>query len=49
MAPPKRLETANGFELQFGTNVLGHYSLTALLMPALELTAVGRLAYYASS
>ena len=22
-APPKRLETADGFELQFGTNVLG--------------------------
>ncbi|MFL9937189.1 SDR family NAD(P)-dependent oxidoreductase, partial [Paraburkholderia sp. RL18-103-BIB-C] len=36
MAPPKRLETADGFELQFGTNVLGHFALTALLMPALE-------------
>ncbi|CAB3806158.1 hypothetical protein LMG28614_06314 [Paraburkholderia ultramafica] len=41
MAPPKRLETADGFELQFGTNVLGHYALTALLMPALELAAAG--------
>lgn len=39
MAPPKRLETADGFELQFGTNVLGHFALTALLMPALELAA----------
>ncbi|RKT13602.1 NAD(P)-dependent dehydrogenase (short-subunit alcohol dehydrogenase family) [Paraburkholderia sp. RAU2J] len=39
MAPPKRLETADGFELQFGTNMLGHYALTALLMPALELAA----------
>ncbi|REG48842.1 NAD(P)-dependent dehydrogenase (short-subunit alcohol dehydrogenase family) [Paraburkholderia sp. BL6669N2] len=39
MAPPKRLETADGFELQFGTNMLGHYTLTALLMPALELAA----------
>jgi NAD(P)-dependent dehydrogenase (short-subunit alcohol dehydrogenase family) len=38
-SPPKRLETADGFELQFGTNVLGHFSLTALLMPALELAA----------
>jgi NAD(P)-dependent dehydrogenase (short-subunit alcohol dehydrogenase family) len=36
MAPPKRLETVDGFELQFGTNVLGHFVLTALLMPALE-------------
>ncbi|MGF6605233.1 NAD(P)-dependent dehydrogenase (short-subunit alcohol dehydrogenase family) [Paraburkholderia sp. WSM4175] len=39
MAPPKRLETTDGFELQFGTNMLGHYALTALLMPALELAA----------
>jgi NAD(P)-dependent dehydrogenase (short-subunit alcohol dehydrogenase family) len=35
MAPKKRLETADGFELQFGTNVLGHFALTMLLMPAL--------------
>lgn len=35
MAPKKRLETVDGFELQFGTNVLGHFALTALLMPAL--------------
>src|SRR6202012_2882552 len=39
MAPPKRMETADGFELQFGTNVVGHFALTALLMPALELAA----------
>ena len=39
MAPPQRLETADGFELQFGTNVLGHFALTGLLMPALELAA----------
>jgi len=39
MAPPKRLLTVDGFELQFGTNVLGHFALTALLMPALQLAA----------
>lgn len=39
MAPPKRLQTEDGFELQFGTNVLGHFALTGLLMPALERAA----------
>jgi NAD(P)-dependent dehydrogenase (short-subunit alcohol dehydrogenase family) len=39
MAPPRRLQTADGFELQFGTNVLGHFALTAVLMPALEQAA----------
>lgn len=35
MAPRRRQETKDGFELQFGTNVLGHFALTMRLMPAL--------------
>ncbi|WP_423067538.1 SDR family oxidoreductase [Devosia sp. CN2-171] len=36
MVPPERKETADGFELQFGTNYLGHFALTAQLMPLLR-------------
>ena len=36
MTPPKRLETADGFELQFGTNHLSHFALTAQLLPLLR-------------
>ena len=35
MAPDKRQVTADGFELQMGTNYFGHYLLTALLLPRL--------------
>ncbi|KAL3431277.1 hypothetical protein BDV09DRAFT_206843 [Aspergillus tetrazonus] len=38
MAVPPGL-TANGHEIQFGTNYLGHALLTVLLMPLLERTA----------
>ena len=36
MVPPTRQETADGFELQFGTNYLGHFALTAHLLPLLR-------------
>ena len=43
MTPPKRLETKDGFELQFGTNHLGHFALTAHLLPALRRGAKPRV------
>lgn len=36
MTPPTRHETADGFELQFGTNYLGHFALTGRLLPMLR-------------
>ncbi|MBX2896107.1 MAG: SDR family oxidoreductase [Cyclobacteriaceae bacterium] len=43
MTPPKRLETVDGFELQFGTNHLGHFALTAQLLPLLRKAADARV------
>lgn len=36
MTPPKRLETKDKFELQFGTNYLSHFALTGHLLPLLK-------------
>jgi NAD(P)-dependent dehydrogenase (short-subunit alcohol dehydrogenase family) len=36
MTPPRRQETKEGFELQFGTNHLGHFALTLGLLPLLR-------------
>lgn len=36
MTPPERQTTADGFELQLGTNHLGHVALTAQLLPLLK-------------
>ncbi|QHN02072.1 SDR family NAD(P)-dependent oxidoreductase [Granulicella sp. WH15] len=48
MAPPERRETVEGMELQFGTNVVGHFYLTALLLPLLEQAAAARVVTVAS-
>ena len=41
MAPPTRMSTADGFELQFGSNFLGPFALTMRLLP-LVLAAQAR-------
>ncbi|KAF8556734.1 NAD(P)-binding protein [Imleria badia] len=39
MHPPVDMVTDDGYDLQFGTNVLGHFYLTKLLLPILISTA----------
>ena len=48
MAPPKPARTADGYELQFGTNHLGHFVLTGLLLPSLLAAPAGRVVTVAS-
>jgi NAD(P)-dependent dehydrogenase (short-subunit alcohol dehydrogenase family) len=43
MTPPTRRTTADGFELQFGTNHLGHFALTAHLLPQLRRARAPRV------
>ena len=52
MAPPRYRETSDGFELQLGTNHLGHFALTGRLLPRLleadrpRVTTVSSLAHF---
>ena len=43
MVPPQRQETADGFEVQLGTNYLGHFALTGRLLPLLRRSAAARV------
>ncbi|MBR0783834.1 SDR family oxidoreductase [Bradyrhizobium iriomotense] len=43
MALPKRQQTEDGFEMQLGTNYLGHYALTARLLPQLRRAKAPRV------
>lgn len=43
MVPPERRVTADGFELQLGTNYLGHFALTAHLLPVLRRSDAARI------
>jgi NAD(P)-dependent dehydrogenase (short-subunit alcohol dehydrogenase family) len=39
MIPPKRSKTTRGYDLQWGTNVVGHFVLQKTLMPLLLASA----------
>ncbi|MEE3065988.1 MAG: SDR family oxidoreductase [Actinomycetota bacterium] len=43
MTPPELHRTSDGFELQFGANHLGHFALTAHLLPLLRAAASSRV------
>jgi NAD(P)-dependent dehydrogenase (short-subunit alcohol dehydrogenase family) len=43
MTPPRRVTSIDGFELQFGSNYLGHFALTAHLLPLLRAAGTARV------
>lgn len=43
MMPPRRTLTTDGFEMQIGVNHLGHFSLTAQLLPLLNNAPAARV------
>ncbi len=52
MSPPNRQTTADGFEVQFGTNHLGHFAFVGQLLPLLragEARAVSQISVAARS
>jgi NAD(P)-dependent dehydrogenase (short-subunit alcohol dehydrogenase family) len=48
MMPPSRLTTADGFELQFGSNFLGPFALTVRVLPLLLAAPAPRVATMSS-
>ena len=48
MAPPTRMTTVDGFELQFGSNFLGPFALTVRLLPLLLAAPKPRVATMSS-
>jgi NAD(P)-dependent dehydrogenase (short-subunit alcohol dehydrogenase family) len=49
MGVPKRTLTEDGFELQIGTNYLGHFALTGLLLPLLRRAGAPRVVTISSN
>ena len=49
MAPPQRKTTVDGFEIQFATNHLSHFLLTAQLLPLLRRSPHPRIVNVSSS
>ena len=49
MAPPTRMTTADGFELQFGSNYLGPFALTVRLLPLLLAAPAPRVVTMSSA
>jgi NAD(P)-dependent dehydrogenase (short-subunit alcohol dehydrogenase family) len=49
MGVPKRQVTEDGFELQLGTNFLGHFALTSLLLPLIRRAPAPRVVSISSN